>query len=274
MKHEPQTDEEDELYGVMARSDLHVRRQLAQLLSPKRWVRQSVVWSLSAVHKSSLVAVVHAVVRRFDESLGVAALALVKAKREAHAAVELVRKQASLPGMAKQAEEEEFWAEQELIRLQEAADLNSKEEAEAQASARRTRIEQQSLQCELTGLMRRLAGHTGMPEAFDTCPELLNSVATFIRRMGELIFVPFTRLMKFGKPMRTDLQMSGSGCLLELVDPDGLLNWCLDFLGLIAAFSDAICRRRERHHPPELAACMAGASEDEWPLKERSVIAS
>ena len=153
------------------------------------------------------------------------ALALAKAKRDAHEAVEEARKQARLPGMQHATEEEEWWAEEEVARRQAALEAGAEEEAEAAAAARRVRVEQQYTQRELTRLVRRLAAHKGMAAALDSCPDLLIALATFIRRMGEQLFAPASRLMRTGMPVHNTLV--GGGGLLELIDPQRLLHWCV-----------------------------------------------
>ena len=48
-----------------------------------------------------------------------------------------------------------------------------------------------------------------------------------------------------------------------------LIHRCIDYLGLVAAFSDAICRRRELRHPAEFAPLVSGASEGSWSVESR-----
>ena len=65
---EPNTDDDDEACGIMARADLHLRCKLSLLHSPIGWVRECVVSSLASVHSSSLVAITHAVIRTLDKA--------------------------------------------------------------------------------------------------------------------------------------------------------------------------------------------------------------
>ena len=57
------TDDGDDAFSVMERLDKHLMRSLENMHSPSPWVRQSVVLSLSAVHGTSLLAVINAVLR-------------------------------------------------------------------------------------------------------------------------------------------------------------------------------------------------------------------
>ena len=57
------TDDGDDAFSVMERLDKHLMRSLENMHSPSPWVRQSVVLSLSAVHGTSLLAVINAALR-------------------------------------------------------------------------------------------------------------------------------------------------------------------------------------------------------------------
>ena len=57
------TDDGDDAFSVMERLDKHLMRSLENMHSPAPWVRQSVVLGLSAVHGTSLLAVINAVLR-------------------------------------------------------------------------------------------------------------------------------------------------------------------------------------------------------------------
>ena len=57
------TDDDDDAFSVMERLDKHLMRTLENMHSPSPWVRQSVVLGLSAVHGTSLLAVINAVLR-------------------------------------------------------------------------------------------------------------------------------------------------------------------------------------------------------------------
>ena len=99
----------------MARVDMHLRRQLAHLASPLGWVRKAVILSLSSVHSSSLVAVVHATIRTYEESRGKQLLAQERALRdEADAQAENQRRHA-IPGLGKAvaSDPDVAWAEGE-----------------------------------------------------------------------------------------------------------------------------------------------------------------
>ena len=60
---DPDTDDGDDAFSIMERLDTHLQASLENLRSPSPWVRQSVVLSLSAVHGTSLLAVINAVLR-------------------------------------------------------------------------------------------------------------------------------------------------------------------------------------------------------------------
>ena len=57
------TDDGDDAFSVMERLDKHLMRSLENMHSPAPWVRQSVVLGLSAVHGTSLLAVINSVLR-------------------------------------------------------------------------------------------------------------------------------------------------------------------------------------------------------------------
>jgi hypothetical protein len=186
---EPATDEDDENYGVMARVDMHVRRMLAALKSPSRWVRQTVGLALGAVHSSSIVVVVHALVRRFDESRGRAALALARAERLMRDVASDARKHAVLPAQQLAFGDEDSDDDGD--------DLTGTLGEKANAIAKQQLLVQQHL----TRLMRMLTQHKGMATALDSCPDLLRQVATFVRRVGDHLFAQAKRLLRTGRAL-------------------------------------------------------------------------
>ena len=256
---DPLTDEEDDAYGIMAQVDLHLRQRLLHLRSSVRWVRQSVVLSLASVHASSLIAVVRAAVRLYDDAQGKHAMLLARARRDAADAEEEARHTEILPGLHQVTTVD---APAVGVSPPETSDAE-KDLLKARVPTRRALAELQRMQRELTRLMRMLAQHKGMAMALDECPDLLGMIISFIRRVGTPLFAPAERLLSTGRPQR------GAGGLLELIDPNGHLNWCIDYLGLVGALSDAICRRRDLNHPPDYAALVAGVTEATWPVAER-----
>ena len=252
---EPETDEEDEVYGIVCRADLHMRRVLAALRSPSKWVRQAVGLSLSAVHSSSIVGVVHALVRRFDESRGKMALALAKQEREMREAEKEDAKARAILPVNQTALGEESSSD----------DDDDEPDAPDSNALRRAIAKQAAVQMNLTRLMRLLAQHRGMANALEACPEILRQYATFIRRVGEHLFTTARRLLKTGRP---------AGALLENVNPDGQLPWCIDYLAMVGALADAVCRRREGRRHNEFASLLPGISDTQWPLDERYALYS
>ena len=193
--------------------------------------------------------------RRFDESRGKVALALARAERMAKDANADAKSRRLLP--VQQAMGEEADSEDE--------DDDPVDVDDAQGNAKRVAKQQQQVQQHLTRLMRMLAQHRGMAQALDACPDLLRQLATFIRRIGEQLFAPARRLLKTGRP---------AGGLLETVNPDELLPWCIDYLGMVGGLADAICRRREARRHNDFASLLPGVSDVAWPLDERYALYS
>lgn len=127
-------------------------------------------------------------------------------------------------------------------------------------------VTEQQLQRELTRMMRHLAQHRGMAHALDSCPDLLRQCASFMSRIVESLFAPAEQTLRTGRP---HVGKGGRGGLLDLVDPSSLQPWCIDFLGLVGALSDAVCRRRDLRQGGEFATLTSGASEAAWPLRDR-----
>ena len=246
---------------MIARADLHLRRLLLALRSPARWVRQSVGSALSSAHSSCVVVVVHALMRHFDESRGKQALALARAARDKLDA-DLDRERRSILPKA----ERLALGDEENSDDEGAANGSSQASAAAAAAADQIRLsravarEQLELQKQLTRLMRLMAQHRGMATALEQSPELLRQMATFVRRVGESLFAPARQLLKTGRP---------GGGLLDCVNPDKQLPWCIDFLAMVGGLADAICRKREGRRDGEYASLLPGVSETVWPLSER-----
>jgi hypothetical protein len=64
------------------------------------------------------------------------------------------------------------------------------------------------------------------------------------------------------------------GNLLEGVNPDESLPWCIDYLACVGSLADALCRRRETRRSGEFASLLPGVSHAAWPLDERYALYS
>ena len=160
------TDDGDDAFSIMERLDVHLMRSLENMHSPSPWVRQSVVLSLSAVHGTSLLAVINAVLRmtRRGPASGTAPDA---APNSAGAAAAGSSGEGGAPPPH-----------------------------ESKAAGAGSHLP------DLTRLMSMLSHHVALPDVLLSCPEMLPHLLDFMQLVNTALMRAVRQLLGSGQPTR------------------------------------------------------------------------
>ena len=145
------TDDGDDAFSVMERLDKHLMRSLENMHSPAPWVRQSVVLGLSAVHGTSLLAVINSVLRMTRTTVA--------------------------PDYGRGGTAPDDDAEAAAAAAAAAAAGGGRDGGASKATPGMT-----SHLADLTRLMSQLSHHVAMPDVLLSCPEMLPHLLDFMQQ--------------------------------------------------------------------------------------------